>query len=381
MYRRVMVLAALIVLLLTLAVIGVPATASQPAQGTAAAGAVRGRVISDGLRVRATASSTAAQVGLLKAATLVTIVGRNQRGTWLAIISDTGIAGWVGSPYIAISQGRLRDVPVMDESTTVNATPSPVGTAGTPVGTENPCPTMEATEAATAAGGVTTEGTPSASGIVRGRVISDGLRVRATASNTAAQIGLLKAAALVTVTGRNQRQTWLVVQSETGLTGWVGSAYIAITEGRLRDVAVMDESTSFSAGAVGTAAATQGTGVVGTENPCPTEEATAAATAGATAGAAGTAAATGVRGRIISDGLRVRATASSTAAQIGLFKAGTVVDVLGRNERGTWLVVRSEAGLTGWVGSPYVAITEGKLTSVPVMDDNTTFSAVATAAP
>jgi hypothetical protein len=75
-----------------------------------------------------------------------------------------------------------------------------------------------------------------------GRVVSDGLRIRSLPNNTSAQIGLLKMSALVTVLGRSASGTWLLVQTDTGITDWVGSAFVALTEGSLKDVPLADES-------------------------------------------------------------------------------------------------------------------------------------------
>src|SRR5438874_11313173 len=99
MNRRVIVFAVLLGLLLSLAMLGGNATAQQ-------SGGVRGRVISDGLRVRARPTNTSAQIGLLKAAAFVTVLGKNQNSTWLLIRSDTGMTGWVGSPDIGLTQGQ-----------------------------------------------------------------------------------------------------------------------------------------------------------------------------------------------------------------------------------------------------------------------------------
>src|SRR5437588_10926211 len=109
MNRRVIVFAVLLGLLLSLAMLGGNATAQQ-------SGGVRGRVISDGLRVRSEPNSTSAQIGLLKAAAFVTVLGKNETGTWLLIRSDTGLTGWVGSAFVRLTEGSLKDVPVTDQT-------------------------------------------------------------------------------------------------------------------------------------------------------------------------------------------------------------------------------------------------------------------------
>jgi uncharacterized protein YgiM (DUF1202 family) len=87
---------------------------------------VKGRVISsEGLRVRAQPNNTSAQIALLKAATPVSVIGKNATGTWLLVQTDTGITGWVGSAFVALTEGSLKDVPLADES-------APVGTPSAP---------------------------------------------------------------------------------------------------------------------------------------------------------------------------------------------------------------------------------------------------------
>src|SRR5439155_64448 len=146
-------------------------------------------------------------------------------------------------PYIALTQGTLKEVPVVGENAAVG-TAAPGGTeeAGA---TETPCPPAGSTGENTSGGNTGTSSTPAASG-VRGRVISDGLRVRSEPNSTSAQIGLLKAAAFVTVLGKNETGTWLLIRSDTGLTGWVGSAYIALTQGTLKEVPVVGENAPVS---------------------------------------------------------------------------------------------------------------------------------------
>jgi uncharacterized protein YgiM (DUF1202 family) len=351
MNRRTILFVVLAGFLLSLQAVAGPATAQKPAQATPSA-EVRGRVVSDGLRVRSQPGNTSAQIDLLKAAALVTVLGKNTAGTWLLIRTETGTTGWVGSPYIALTQGTLKDVPVVSESTAVG-TAAPTAAAATEAATEMPCPPAASTP------GAETGATPAATSGLTGRVVSDGLRIRSLPSNTSAQIGLLKMSALVTVLGRNTSGTWLVVQTEDGLTGWVGSAYIALTSGQLSDIPVRDETQ------IQTPAATEGAAL--SETPCPpVVESTAAATRSATA-----AASTGVKGRVISsEGLRVRAQPSNTSAQIALLKAATPVTVIGKNANGTWLLVQADTGITGWVGSAFVALTEGSLKDVPLADES-----------
>ena len=201
---------------------------------------------------------------------------------------------------------------------------------------------------------------------VKGRVVTgDGLRVRVAPNNTSAQIGLLKTLTLVTVLGKNTNNTWLLIRSDAGLTGWAGAAYIQITQGSLKDVPVADETAAVGTAApAATAAPTEaGATEAATETPCPPE-----GTPGAVSNATPVAA-TGVQAIVNTDGLRVRTDPSNTSAQIGLLKKATHITVLGRNSSGTWVLVKSDT-ITGWVGMAYILVTSGKLADVPVTDSS-----------
>src|SRR5688572_11153559 len=62
---------------------------------------------------------------------------------------------------------------------------------------------------------------------IQGRVTAtDGLRVRTQPNNTAPSLVTLPLASRVTIIGRNVSGTWLVIRSETGVTGWAGAAFV-----------------------------------------------------------------------------------------------------------------------------------------------------------
>ncbi len=348
MRSRVFLSVLLLALLFSLVMIQVPTSARPPYAGTPAGG-IQGVVVSsEPLRIRTRPSTTAPEAGSpLKPETSVTILGRNDIGTWLIVQTQTGIIGWVGSPYVAPRAGSsMKDVPVMDDNAAESLTAA-AATAAPPEGTEGACPPTSGGTSAPLTG-------------VKGVVVaSDSLRIRTKPSSSAPEAGSpLKPDTPVTVLGRNDDGLWLVVQTQTGLLGWVGSAYVALLAGgAMKDVPVMDDS------ALDTLAA-QMAATAGAPGACP-PAGTPAATAAAPV--------SGVQGVVVSsDPLRIRTQPSTTSAEAGSpLKPGVSVTVLGRNGDGIWLYVQTETGLKGWVGSAYVALRAGgSMKDVPVLNDS-----------
>ncbi|MFP4323928.1 MAG: SH3 domain-containing protein [Anaerolineales bacterium] len=57
---------------------------------------------------------------------------------------------------------------------------------------------------------------------------------------------------------------------------------------------------------------------------------------------------------------------SVSAERIASVPWGTVVDVLGRNEAGTWLEIRTPDGTVGWSYRPYYDVITGEAGNIPV---------------
>lgn len=73
---------------------------------------------------------------------------------------------------------------------------------------------------------------------------------------------------------------------------------------------------------------------------------------------------------VISQRLNVRAAGNPGAPVIGTLVWGNVVDLLGRNQDGSWAKIRTAGGLEGWVSSLYIAVAPGyKLSDMPVLAD------------
>jgi len=182
--------------------------------------AVNGRVNSvDGLSVRATPSNTSEKLTVLPAGSLVTIIGQNTAGTWYLITTqDKKLTGWVGAAYVFVTnKAKLAEVPFVDAGTRSAATLPPSCTGG--------MPEAAGTEAAN----------PPASN-VKGKVNVASLNVRANPSTDADILKKLNANDAVTLLAQNQNEQWLQVETADGIIGWVGSAYITLTAGKLADV-------------------------------------------------------------------------------------------------------------------------------------------------
>ena len=192
-----------------------------------------------------------------------------------------------------------------------------------------------------------------ASGVKGIVVASDALRIRIRPDTTSAETGSpLKPQSSVTVLGRNDDGVWLVVQTPSGVTGWVSSAYVQLVSGSMKDLPVMDDNAVTNMAAA-TAQAPEGTA-------CPPSDSGTPAPL------------TGVKGIVVaSDALRIHSKPASTSPEVAdPLKPKVTVTVVGRDTDGVWLVVQTQAGAIGWVGSAYVQMPSGSLKTTPVMDEN-----------
>ncbi|HVO43561.1 MAG TPA: SH3 domain-containing protein [Aggregatilineales bacterium] len=278
---------------------------------------IKGIVVAT-LRLRAKPSTSEAQIALLQPNDVVTAIGRNTSGTWVEITTSGNQTGWVGSPYVVLIKGKLTDLPIVDSS------------------------------------GNAAETGPTVSGI-QGIIVSK-LTLRAKPSTGEAALGILNPDDLVTVTGRNSTGTWLQVTTSGGLSGWVASPYVALVKTTLDNVPVVDTSSN--------AAATEAAA------PESTPESTEASTAIATECPPATEAASGValKGIVVSTSLKVHTKPAIAAPEATApLAADDPVTVTGRNSSGTWLQITTASGVTGWVASPYVVLSNGHLEDLPIV--------------
>ncbi len=157
------------------------------------------------INIRSAPGQDAPAIGLLNAGMKVQVVGRDADGNWWQIVTDQSPngTGWVTAAYVS---GVEKDaVPVVDV---------PVAATALPPGVTAPPP-------ATA--------TPAAKTAVTTQMIN----VRAGPGTTFDALGMLQPNTPVTLTGRNETNTWIQVEypAGTGQNGWVAALYLKIEVG------------------------------------------------------------------------------------------------------------------------------------------------------
>jgi len=213
---------------------------------------------------------------------------------------------------------------------------------------------------------------------VKGAITADSIHVRSEASASSEDLGIVRRNDVVMVLGRNNESTWAQITTSAGVTGWIGSPYVVLlNNGKLNDLPVVGAAGSESAAATeeATAPAGEATAAATEEaTPCPptptngtggAETPAANATEATTDGGNATA---GLKGAITADSIRVRSEPSQTSQDLGIVRRNDVVMVIGRNSGGTWAKITTSAGVTGWVGSAYVVMLQGKYTDLPVVN-------------
>jgi uncharacterized protein YgiM (DUF1202 family) len=340
--RRMILFVLLFVLLSSMVIIQTPTSARPPLAGTMVPGGLKGIVVaSEPLRIRSEPSNTSSVVANpLQEGETVYVIGRNSVGTWLLVQTQTGVIGWVGSPYVKLLEGNANSLTVYDAASAANL-----------IASQTPSGAATAAEAATEEGGCGPVVSPTPLKGIKGIVVaSEPLRVRSKPDSRSSEVASpLQEGEPVTVLGRNDVGTWLLIQTQVGVIGWSGSAYIKLMEGKFNDLPVYDANTAANLSVTPTAS----------EGCVPTPTATPALT--------------GIKGIVVSsDPLRIRSKPSTTSSEVAPpLQSGVPVTIVGRNSTGTWFVVQTQTGVVGWVGSAYVKPLEGNWGSLPVYDENT----------
>ncbi len=184
MYRRFIVLAVLVAVVVSVVVVQSPAQAQG---GTAFTATVRAALLS----VRSGPEASAIRLSVLKVGTIVTVLGRNSLGTWLEIRTSQGLVGWVSAIWLKLSSGNLTTLPLI----------SSTGVAGI--------------------------------------VIALRLNVRSGPESSASKVGMLRVGDVVTPLARNSAGTWLKVQTSEGLVGWVLARWVILDATMLMHLPVM----------------------------------------------------------------------------------------------------------------------------------------------
>ena len=211
---------------------------------------VKGKVNTGNLTLRTTPDKSADAITVLKAGSSLTILGTSSSGAWLAVKTPDGLTGWVGAAFVYLTAGKLIDIQIVDPASIASSSASATLAA-----------TMSATAMATAAG--TAVATPCATPavgasatngkVVTAKVAVASLRLRSTPDNSAETLKTLSKGENVTILGTSASGAWFLAETSDGIIGWVGAAYVTLTEGKLIDIQIVSNDAASAA----TPAATQ----------------------------------------------------------------------------------------------------------------------------
>jgi uncharacterized protein YgiM (DUF1202 family) len=261
------------------------------------------------LNVRAGAGPEFASVAVVYQGELLTMLGRSATSPgWVYIRTGNAKEGWVNSTFL-LYDTNLADLPVVGSSGVVPPTATPTGSTtpvpGLPIG-------------ATA-------------------VINTGaLNVRSGPAPTFPIITTVYQGQTVALLARNADNTWVVIQTNTGVQGWVNAAYI------IPSVAV--SSLPLAGGQPAATATAVGAAPTATTPPVATAVPNTAT--------------------VIAGTLNVRSGPGLSYARVTALNNGALVAMNGRNLDSSWVSINSASG-QGWVNPKYLSTTTN-VTTLPV---------------
>lgn len=106
MARRLVLLIGVVLLLVGMVAVQQPVKASSTATLT-------GKVLVARLRLRDGASIRGKILSVLTRNTMLTVIGRSARSTWLKVQTSTGMVGWVSTAFVRLSGGKLSMLPAV----------------------------------------------------------------------------------------------------------------------------------------------------------------------------------------------------------------------------------------------------------------------------
>jgi uncharacterized protein YgiM (DUF1202 family) len=183
--------------------------------------------------------------------------------------------------------------------------------------------------------------------LIPGTVVADYIAVLSKALDGSPEVLYVRKLDLVSVLARNNSFTWVVVQTNSGLVGWLPSAYVSIDPLLRRKLDVVD----------GLVAVTQAAPVA---TDVATDDSASQATATAIASAC-----PNFTGTVTGDLVAVKVGPLTTAKDAGVnVQKSEQVTILGLNGSGSWFHIRTKDGVEGWVTSSFVYVAPAKIASI-----------------
>ncbi len=163
------------------------------------------------VNVRVGPDKNATSLGLLNYGNRVQVIGKDESGKWWQIIypENSTTTGWVTAEYVPVPEEDAKKIPVVKVvDASGQSSGIPVVSAGTP---EAP---------------LAVNSTPNSA--ARTASVKAQIFVRTGPSQAFETLGMVNAAAVVTLTGRNENNVWVQIQYEGGPDGrgWVAAAYL-----------------------------------------------------------------------------------------------------------------------------------------------------------
>ena len=181
---------------------------------------------------------------------------------------------------------------------------------------------------------------------IPGVIVADYIAVLQKALTGSPEVLYVRKLDVVSVIGRTSSFVWVEVQTNTGLVGWLPSAFVQIDPLIRKNIPVVD----------GLVAVAQPTPVGTVDASDADVQATATAVASACPYFTGI-----VTGGIVAVKTEPITTSKDTGTNV---RQTETVTILGLNASGSWFHIRTKDGVEGWVTSSYVSIAAAKLASI-----------------
>lgn len=167
--------------------------------------APQGGVLTAQVNIRSAPDANASSVGVLDLGVQIRAIGKDATGQWLMIIypENSSTTAWLAASYVQLESGVLEKLPVMSSGL------PPAGGQAASLPAETPLPP-----------------TPTANPYLA--TVKNTINVRSGPASAFEALGTISAGTQVTLTGRDQINTWYQIDYPGGPNqrGWVAAAYV-----------------------------------------------------------------------------------------------------------------------------------------------------------